>query len=276
MSNNVFPDPANVAIVSPTETSDRGTEGVAVFIQDQTTGILDVPFLNNLSTPTLAIDTVADGINRDITLTAGHGLTVADIGNIVEIVDSANGTFFMQAAITNVVADVITLDAPINRIYTTTQSILSVSDIDMNVNGAVTPVIYSVLPFSIQKGDMVRLIVEIRDNSPMDFETFGGVPALANGCVLRINNGDGTYRNLYNFKSNGDMIEQGFDHDFFLNNGGNIRGFTCRITWGGQSKHGAVIRLDGSLGEALEFVIQDDLTGLTRMHWTAQGSEVQD
>jgi len=276
MSRDVFPDPANVNIVSPLETSDRGGVGIPVFVQDQTTGILDVPLLNLLSTPTLAIDTVADGANRDITLTAGHGLTVANIGNIVEIGDSTDGTAFMQSAITGVVGDVITLDSPINRVYTIAASIVAVSNEDMNVDGSVTPVVYSVLPFTLQKGDMVRIIVEIRDNSPMDFETFGGIPALANGCVLRVNNGDGTYRNLYNFKSNGDMIEQGFDHDFFLNNGGNIRGFTCRITWGGWSKHGAVIRLDGALNESLEFVIQDDLTGLTRMHWTAQGSEVQD
>jgi hypothetical protein len=260
----------------PIETSDRGTRGVAVFIQDQTTGVLDVPFLNQLSTPTLALDTVADGTNRDITLTAGHGLTVADIGDIVELADTTNGSFFMQAEITGVAGDVITLDSPINRVYTTAASLVAVSDDDMNVDGSVTPVVFSVLPFSIQKGDMVRIIAEIRDNSPMDFETFGGITALTNGCVVRINNGDGTYRNLYNFKSNGDIIEMAFDHDFFLNNGGNIRGFTSRLTWGGQSKHGVVIRLDGALGEALEFVIQDDLTGLTRMHWTAQGSEVQD
>jgi len=145
----------------------------------------------------------------------------------------------------------------------------------MNVDGSVTPVVFSVLPFSAQSGDMVRMIVEMRDTSPMDFETYGGLPALTNGCVIRVKNGDGTYRNLYNFKSNGDIIEQCFDHDFFLNNGGNVRGFTARLTWGGTSKHGVVIRLDGSLGEALEFIVQDDLSELTRMHWTAQGSEIQ-
>jgi len=262
----------------PVETSARGGTGVAVFVQDQTTGVLDVPFLSLIDdTITLGADTIADGVNRDITLTAGHGLTtLANAGDVIELANSVNGSFFMQCEIVSVVVNTVTLDCPINRIYTTTQSIIAVSEIDMNVNGAVTPVVYSVLPFSLQKGDMVRLIVEMRDNSPMDFETFGGLAELTNGCVIRVNNGDGTYRNLYNFKSNGDIIEQCFDHDFFLNNGGNIRGFTARLTWGGQSKHGVVIRLDGSLDESLEFVIQDDLTGLDRMHWTAQGSEIQD
>jgi hypothetical protein len=260
----------------PIETSDRGGEGLATFTQDQTTGVLDVPFLLQESTPTLAIDTVVD--SRNITLTTGHGLTTgADAGKILELADTTDGTKFMQCQIATVTGDIILLDCPVNRIYTTTESIVAVSSKAMNVNGSATPAIFSVLPFDLQLGDMVRIIIEMRDNSAMDFETFGGLNELDNGVVIRVNNGDGTYRNLYNFKSNGDIIEQCFDHDFFLNNGGNIRGFSARLTWGGQSKHGVVIRLDGSIGtgESLEIIIQDDLTGLTRMHWTAQGSEVQ-
>ena len=257
----------------PIEITDRGGTGVAVFIQDQTTGVLDVPFLFTESTPTLAVDTVIN--SRIVTLTAGHGLTTADAGKVMEVADTTNGSNFMQCEIVSVTGDDVLVDCPVNRIYTTTESLVAVSNKDMNVDGSSTPVIYSVLPFSLQLGDMVRIITDIRDNSSMDFETFGGLPALTNGVVVRVNNGDGTYRNLYNFKSNGDIIEQCFDHQFFLNNGGNIRGFTARLTWGGQSKHGVVIRLNGALFESLEFIIQDDLTGLTRMQWTAQGSEVQ-
>jgi len=260
------------------ETSARGGVSLGVTLQDQTTGVLDVPFLLSESEPTLAADTVV-GLYT-VTLSPGHGLInlahpAGNIGDILEIADTTNGSFFMQCAIQDITGDVVTVDCPVNRVYTTTESLLSVSHVDMNVDGSVTPVVFSVLPFSVQQGDMVRIIVEMRDNSAMDFETFGGIPELANGCIIRVNNGDGTYRNLYNFKSNGDIIEQCFDHDFFLNNGGNTRGFTARLTWGGQSKHGVVVRLDGSLNESLEFIVQDDLTGLTRMHWTAQGSELQ-
>lgn len=260
----------------PIETSDRGTRGVAAFVQDQTTGLLDVPFLNLIDdTITLAVNTVVD--SNDITLTAGHGLTTGtNAGDVIEIADTTDGSFFLQCEIVIVTGDVITLDCPVNRIYTTAASLLAVSERDMNVDGSVTPVVYSVLPFSLQKGDMVRIIVELRDTVGMDFETFGGIAALTNGVVVRVNNGDGTFRNLYNFKSNGDIIQQAFDHDFATNIGGGTRGFTSRITWGGQSKHGVVVRLDGSLSEALEIVIQDDLTGLTRMHWNAQGHELQE
>ena len=263
----------NIGFPVPLEISARGGSGIPVFIQDQTTGVLDVPFLRNLGTPTLAVNTVVG--SRDVTLTAGHG---AVVGNILEIADNTNGSFFTQCTITAVVVNVITLDCPVNRIYTTTGSLVSLSDAEMNVDGSVTPVIFSILPFSLQRGDMVRMIAEIRDNAVMDFSTFGGLAALTNGCVVRVNNGDGTYRNLYNFKDHGDIIEQCFDHEFFPNNGGGLRAFTSRLTWGGTSKHGVVIRLDGSLGtgESLEFIVQDDLTGLVRMHWTCQGSEIQD
>ena len=113
----------------------------------------------------------------------------------------------------------------------------------------------------------------------MDFTTFGSDAELLNGCVLRINNGDGTYKNLFNFRSNSDFFEQGFDHSFSTAKatGNTIAGFTARVTWGGQSRHGVVIRLDGSIGESLELLIQDDLTagGNTRFHLTAQGHEIQ-
>ena len=112
----------------------------------------------------------------------------------------------------------------------------------------------------------------------MDFTTFGSGPALTNGCVLRIKNPDGTFKNLFNFKSNSDFIEQGFDHAFLAPKTGNtFTGFTSRVTWGGQSKHGVVIRLDGTLGEELQLIIQDDLiaSGNTRFHLTAQGHEIQ-
>ena len=265
----------NVSWHIPYELTDRGGEGVAVFVQDQTTGVLDVPFLEAQSAISLALDTVVD--SRNITLTAGHGLTTAtDAGGVIEIADSSNGSWFIQAEIVTVTGDVVLLDSPVNRIFTTAGSILQHSHKDMNVDGSVTPVVFSILPFGLQSGDMVRTIVEMRSSAAMDFEKFGSLPALTNGVVMRVNNGDGTYRHLYNFKSNGDIIEYCFDHSFQVNNANNVRGFTARLTWGGQGKHGVVIRLDGALGEALEIIVQDDLTGLDRMHWTCQGSEIQD
>jgi hypothetical protein len=260
----------------PIEVSDRGGVSVPVTLQDQTTGLLDLPFLLGVTTPTLAIDTVVN--SRTITLTAGHGLTTAaNAGDTIEIAEPTQGAFFLQCDIITVVGDVVTLDCPVNRVYIATTALVGHSSKEMNIDGSITPVVFSIVPFPAQSGDITRLMFEIRDGSSMDFETFGGIAALINGVVVRVNNGDGTYRNLYNFKSNGDIIEQCFDHEFATNIGGGTRGFAARLSFAGQSKHGVAVRLDGAVGtgEALEIIIQDDLTGLLRFHIVGQGSELQ-
>jgi hypothetical protein len=254
------------------ETSDTGNTAQRVYVQDQTSPVLTVPFLIERSQTTLAVDAVVN--SRTVTLTTGHG---ALVGEILEIADSVAGTNFIQSEILVVAGDVITLDKPVNYPYPAATSLVVVSSDDILVDGSVTPKIFSVLPLSQQSGDMVRIIWEMRSTNTMDFETFGGASSLTNGCVVRVNNGDGTYRNLFNFKSNGDVIEQTFDYDFQVNTGNSVRGFTARLTWGGQSKHGVVIRLDGSKSQSLELVVQDDLTGINndRFHLTAQGHELQ-
>lgn len=281
LSTDPFPAPTvdeAGAILEHTDTGDRYRWSSLVWVQieidkSSISPTLAIPFLRTLSNPTLAVDTVVD--SRNITLTAGHGLTSpASLGLIMELADAANGSFFIQAAITAVVGDVITLDSPVNRIYAAASSLVAVSSDEMAIDGSVTPVIFKVLPFSLQQGNISRVLLEMRDASDMDFTTFGGLPILDNGVVLRVNNGDGTFRHLHNFKDNGDIIEAAFDHSFLEAKGGSTRGFTSRITWGSESKHGAVIRLDGTLGQGLELIIQDDLTGLLRMHWTAQGKEL--
>lgn len=255
------------------ETSDRGNTALKAFIQDQTSPVLTVPLLLGRAALTLTADTVID--SRDINVLSGHGVTV---GEIIELAD-ASSMKFMQAAATSTTATTITLDQPVNRIYTITGSIVQASSKELLVDGSVTPIIFSVLPLPNQVGDMVRVILEIRgtNNGAMDFTTFGSAPELTNGCVLRVKNSDGTFKNEFNFKSNSDFMQQGFDHEFLEPKGGNTQtGFVSRLTWGGQSKHGVVIRLDGSLGEELQLLIQDDLTvGNTRFHLTAQGHELQ-
>jgi hypothetical protein len=254
------------------EVSDRGSSGLAVFIQDQTTNTLNVPFLIERNASALLNNAVVN--DRTVTLEPGH---LAVVGNILEIADPAS-IEFMQSKVLIVAGDVITLDQPVNFPYIAATALVIVSDESMLVNGSVTPQVFSILPLPAQKGDMVRIIWHLNSTSDMDFITFGGASALTNGCVLRVNHGDGTYRNIINFKSNGDIIEQCFDHTFLLPKGGNTtKGFTARLTWGGQSKHGVVIRLDGSKGESLEVVIQDDLTsGNTKFHILAQGHELQE
>ena len=253
-------------------TSDRGDSGLAVYVNDQVTNTLDISFLQELTTTELAVETAID--DRTLTIDAGHG---AVAGNILELADAATNDF-MQATILSVATNVITLDQPINRVYAVDAPIV-ISSADMLVDGSSTPKIFSILPLPTQSGDIVRVIIDLRGSSAMDFSTFGSDAALTNGCVLRYKKANGDYRNLFNWKNNGDFIRQaGGDFDILVNNGANQRAFVARTTFGGQAKRGAVIRLEGAKDEILEVVIQDDLTGGNNAEFQmiAQGHELME
>tara|TARA_R110000851_G_scaffold188171_2_gene338154 strand:- start:22373 stop:23248 length:876 start_codon:yes stop_codon:yes gene_type:complete len=265
-------DTLAVAITKPLETSNRGGTGVPVFVQDQTTGPLDLHFVQFITSLILAVDTIVN--SNSITVQSGHGLTTGDAGTHIALFDVASSTF-TSAELVSVAGDVLLLDSPMPRIFAVGVATAAAFLKNMNVDGSITPQVFSVSARENISGDIVAIAMEFRDTIPMDFDTFGGLPQLTNGVVLRVNNGDGTYRNLFNFKSNGDIILMAVTHDFTQNNGGGVRGFNAHLTFGGQENHGVVIRLDWTRSEALELVVQDDLTGLTSMDWIGQGSEVQ-
>lgn len=248
----------------PVETSGRGGKGVAVYLQDQKTASLSLPFLNRLSIAELATDTVQE--SRVITLIAGHSVIV---GNTVELTVVDTG-YFMQAQVISVSVNTITIDSPINCVFTAGSDVL-VSSRQMNVNGSITPQVFSINPLPSQIGDFTRVIFKLVDELEMDSSTFGGIDELINGCVLRVKLSDGCYRNIFNFKSNSDIVNECFDSNYTSANKRGEYGFASRLTWGGQNKHGVVIPTDGSLGEELQLVIQDDLTALSSFRMKAQG-----
>jgi hypothetical protein len=261
--------------VTPIEVSNRGSRGVPMFALDQTTNPLSVDLLQGRNTTSLAVN--ADKGDTEVTLTGGHG---AVVGDTLEMASATVQDLFVQARITAVVVNDITIDQPLNTDYLTTD-IAIISTGNMLVNASLAaPSLFTILPLPTQEGDIVRIVLDLRGTGDMDFSSFGSDDVLTNGCVVRIKQADGNFRNLFNFKSNGDFIRQAFDHSFLFPRkvGNTVKGFTSRLTWGGQSKHGVVIRLDGSLGEELQVLIQDDLvTGSANTVFTmvAQGHEVQ-
>jgi hypothetical protein len=253
---------------TPIEVGPTGTMGVPTFIQDQTTFPLDLWFLERLNDATIAVDTVLGAAS--FTATAGHGIVD---GNVIEI---NNTTTFIQAIVTNVATNVITIDQPINHVYLAASQLI-VSNKNMNVLGTQgSPRIFTIAPEVGQKGDFTRIISTLSDASAMDFTTFGGQSALANGCVLRLKLAGGDFFNLFNWKTNGEFIVRAFDHSFQTKIGGGEHSFTARSTWGGQSKRGVVLRVEGTRLEELQILVQDNLTGLTDFNMVAQGHALQE
>jgi hypothetical protein len=148
------------------------------------------------------------------------------------------------------------------------------------IDGSVTPVIFSVKPLPGQKGDITRVIAAMTSPNQSDLSTFGGAPELSVGITMRVKNPDGTYNNIFTYHNNFDIAIHGFDMGVFAPKGGNVvHGVIGRVSFGGQSKHGVAIRLDGDLGEELQIVIFElmDATasGNISVSFVAEGSELQ-
>lgn len=253
------------------ETSQEGTTALGVFVQDQTTPNVDLSFHRNLQNVTLAANTVLD--TNTMTFEPGHGFTFPSSPS--ESICILEGQNFSQFNVLGVTGDVVTIDSPMDHIYTPSASVIR-HTFDMRVNSTpASPGVYIIKPIAGQKWDITRVILVIESNSAMDFSKFGSLSPLTNGCVLRKKNGD--RQNHFNFKTNGDFINRSFDHAFQTKSGGGGFGFTSRHTFAGQGKQGVVIRLDGDLDEELQVLTQDSLlTGLTAMFMIAQGHLVQD
>lgn len=256
-------------IASVIETSDRGDRALAVILTDQTTPALDLRFLEELNTTTIAADTAIG--DTSFTATGGHGIVV---GDTIEIADGAT---FIQAEVLSVATNLIGIDTPINHAYLS-GTVLIVSNKDMSVSGTISsPRIFKITPGTGQAGDITRIIISIQDSTAMDFSTFGGISGgVTNGCVIRIKKENGDFINLFNWKTNGDFIITSFDHIFQTKVGGGLHSFVSRSTWAGASKRGVALRIDNALGEEIQVLIQDDLSSLSIMGIAAQGHELQE
>lgn len=269
--NEQLIQPSSALPDSIIETTQTGGQGLAVFVQDQATPILDVFFLKGRGafniTTTMIVNT------STFTAVTGHGIQVDEILEFAV----PNSNIFMQCKVLIVAGDIITIDSLINYPYEAGMTFLRSTD-NMLVDGSVTPQIFSVLPAPSQRGDITNLNIIIETSQAMDYSSFGVLPALQKGCLLRVNNGDGTYRNIFNWKTNGQFIIESFGHYFQEKAGGGRYGFLANLKYAGQQNRGVVIRLDGAIGNSLEVVVQDNLIAASMLQFRmiAYGSEIQD
>jgi hypothetical protein len=244
--------------------------GVPVNVQDQTSRILDLYFIQQLQAPaTLAVETVPDTYTFEVTDSTGF----VD-GDYVGIV-CPSGEFFFANQIGAPVANVITVDTPIDVTAPVGCNVLRTTK-DMAVDGSVTRQIFQIGPIGGTAGidvDITRTTGSMTDADVMDDEKFGGLPALTKGLVLRKN--DGVLQNIWNVKTNREFaVVCAGDFNYADKAPAGFYGARFRNTFGGQEKHGVVIRLEP--GETLEIIVQDDLTGLDSFEIMAQGHVVTD
>lgn len=246
------------------KTDDNGA--LDVYIQDQTTPIVNAILHRDLETLSLAANTVIS--SKDITVGAGHS-TVA--GNLITI---RQNTKFYQGLVTNVVLNTITLDTPLDKVFTTTATITR-GNPNMNVDGSGTSLYYYAKPPSDISWDITQLVLYIIDDAAMDDTTFGGIGGgITNGVVLRKHNT--VYDNIGNAKKHGDLKAQGCNIVYATKVGGGEYSMQSVCEFGGQGNAGVVVRLSGPLGEEIQAIVQDNLSAITQVTAVVIGHVVSD
>lgn len=250
-----------------------------VSVQDQTTEIIDLHLTRLITAITLTVP-----FNIDATTASVDSAVLPVAGNMVCFKED---TAFYQAEILTVTAtggtgyDLL-LDSPSDYSFSVA-GVCSLRSAALNVNGSVTPVIFYASPVGLvdpvnsnkpQKWDIVRVMFQMTDNVSMDDAKFGGLTALANGIIFRKRNG--TYKNIFNIKSNADFALHAYDISYSDKAPAGFFGFRSRRTFGGQEKNGVVLRLSAAENDQAQVIVRDDLRGLTKFEAVVQGHIVTD
>lgn len=242
------------------------TDGAAdVIIQSPVSDIIIVPVSRLLGEDELAVSTAIDDMS--IVLADATGITPFDLITIYNVAE--NRVFFATVLAINV--NTLDLDTPLDFAFPI-GSIVSYGDKNLNANGSVTPVVYGVRnPTATDldiEVDFTRMIIHFETSSGLDLSKFGDIiGGLDNGLVCRQK--DGTYKNIFNVKTNGELQELMYDFSIIPASGNQQDGATGRFTF---EKLGSVVRLKPF--EDLQFIVQDDLTSIDLLTIVVQGATV--
>lgn len=253
-----------VTIVSPLESNGA----IPINVQDQTTKPMDALFSQALSNFTLAADTGISTVTTlvyDFEASGGHGISPNDELLLLDTV--ANRV--LQCVALSVAVDTITIDRPIDHVFPSATTLGRIVTTNMNVDGSVTPQIFSVRAGAIPT-DYVRLLLNATNNQAMDYSLFCGRAALDRGLVFRIVNS--FQKTVFNFKTDGDIGQFAYDIKYADRAPSGQFGMATRLTFGGQDKHGVVLRISGD--DVLQWVVQDDLTSLITLRVAGEGHEI--
>ncbi len=240
----------------------NGTNSLDVNVQDQHTRSFDRHFRKTLGAATLAV--AIEPNDYSFTAAGGHGIVV---GEHVTLYDSMTDIEFTAEVLT-VVVNAIGLDAPASTDFAVATTTITRSTIELDVDGSVTRQTFAVTNLAVAPIDITRILLVIICDSAPTLATFGDLAALTRGVVVRVDNGEDYI--VFNVKTNADLISMMIPDVTFFNAAGHGQdGLAGRLTFGGQDKHGVVIRLEQ--GDSLELIVQDNLTALNSFRFVAAG-----
>lgn len=215
-------------------------------------------FNRKLGDITLASPTVVD--SRTVTLSPGHGVVA---GNLLTFYE---GTRQFQAFALSVAVNVITLDTPLDQAFSTS-AIGERGTHLLNVDGSVTPLTFTARPGPGASWAIKGISVYLIDNTQMDDSTFAGIPALANGIVLRRKNG--ISKTIGNVKTNAGLRVFGSPSFYSDKAPAGLYGFFSRLNT--EEFFGASVELNGATADELQIIVQDNLTAIDNFRALAHG-----
>lgn len=247
-------------------------KAVDVAIQDQITPPVIANFNQILGFSLTSVATVIG----EYTITVDDASSFSS-GNYVIMYSPSDLRFYLGHVLSKA-TNMLTMDNPLDFAFPV-GSVIKSTNTNLAVNGGTTPVVFGLrgvsetYPFDVVF-DVTRIMFFCETASACSLALFGDLTALTKGLVLRKKNGD--YYNIFNVKSNGELA--GIMYDFQIIASTNPvfgqDGFIGRLTFAGQDKIGVALRLRS--GEDVELLVQDDLSGLTKLEVVAEGHVVSE
>lgn len=248
-----------------------GSFGGAINVHDadvHTVIVNKYAYQDSAVSTTLTVAVVGDGTVYQVSVADATGFTV---GSYLHINTSTEETTLPKIVSTTAATGpaTFTLDRRLDRDHSIGDTVTQVvRDMASQVASMASPQSYKIGPQAGDVWHITRLLFTITHSTAGDLGLFGNIAALTNGVTLRANI-NGVFGTFTNWKTNSDIKDDMYDVEFDARSGG---GGTFGTTGRGTFKNaGAIVRLDGTTGDYLEVLVQDDITALDRFTIKFQG-----
>jgi hypothetical protein len=254
------------------------TVGVRPLAPADTQGALNIHDLDNHRRILVAPFTQRDSVVDTLAVAASVGDTAVTVTNgaqftVGQEVFIEEGNVYQPGTvvITLISVNILTLDRPLDSAYTTsaTVEVVNTNLVTTTPGSLGAPQIFCLRP--PPGGDQSvwhidRLLISATSASALDDSKFVSINPLPNGLTMReLKSQNFT---LNNWKTNSEMRLSFYDISYVDKTGGGLNGMSGRYTF---KRVDTIVEIDGSQGEELQLLVQDDLTGITSLKVTAQG-----
>jgi len=217
---------------------------------------------------TTTISTASDVDDYELIVVNTNGFVIGDSLHI-----NTGNEELTHPVITNItgaIGGTLTLDRRLDRAHDVGGTVtVSVVDLASQVGTLAAPQIYWAGPSAGEIWHITNLTLAMGHGTAGDFGLFGNIAALTNGVILRVKV-SGNYGTLTNWKTNGEInVDTGEVAFHTRSSGGGTHGTAANGAF--RDRTGAIMRLDGDLGDRFEIYVQDDLTTMSFWNMKVQG-----